>query len=97
MNNKLLRLMFYRLNRKYFKGKLNCSVKFADLSESENDGQIIGDDIEIEATYRRSVSATELILLHELIHANGDIKGHGRKFHKEVNRLYKAGAYKGLL
>jgi hypothetical protein len=62
-------------------------------------------EILIDKVYARSPSMAAIILLHEMVHADlagvyfgqaGD-DGHGMVYQSELVRLFKAGAYDGLL
>lgn len=99
-----LRRWFLEYQRKYFPSvPVNTAVfweppngKLGDCSRDDN-----GDfTIRIDTALRFSSAIARLILLHELAHANiwnKEKVEHGSAFHHELDRLYKAGAFKHLL
>ena len=95
------------LNDNYFDGKIKCQIKFDKIKDdgvsdfSSKDGKKI---IKITNDFKTHPDAAAIVLLHEMVHvklmSEGYIdlhKGHGLRFHAEIDRLYKQGAYGELL
>lgn len=108
MTNKELQKIFKRLNDRFFAGRIrDMGVRFANDDDcQECDGLCTSDDIFIHDTLRRHPDLACLVLLHEMIHADlyqdGYIGhesdgGHHTRFYAGIDRLYKAGAFEGLL
>jgi Zn-dependent peptidase ImmA (M78 family) len=106
MNNKQLHKLFVTLNRRFFEGQIpeDMSVRFKDVSGM--DGCYTKDNIVINSNLRNRRTAVMITLLHEMVHAMlhydsyigyAEDRGHGTRFQAGIDRLYKAGAYDGLL
>src|SRR5690349_17730059 len=109
----LLGKQYRKLNRKYFAGRLcnNITLGFCRKLQSQNSGKdCFGISYVFKNSTRRPAifilwSLTNynvsvlMTLLHEMVHlVTADENGaHGPKFHKEIMRLVKAGAYKNIL
>lgn len=109
LTNKQLKTAFLNLNDRFFDGKISelTIVKFGDIKE---DGLFQSDTqfgcIQINKRLKAHPDFVTLVLLHEMVHAYlaaiGHLgyemdKGHGSRFHVEIDRLYQKGAYEGLL
>ena len=108
-----LNWMFTYYNKKYFGNLLpKYKVVFAFptmdrrcAAEEDVDQKIIRINPRLKGFYQE----VKVCLLHEMIHAKLDVTGaytkwhksmqawHGPVFQKEIMRLFKAGAYKGIL
>ena len=109
MTNTRLKHWYKVFNRKYFKNELpNLEVKFSkELPDQMMGGsrwnRKRGKDASFNAiwinwAHRKGTVIAIQTLLHEMCHiAIGPRYNHGTRFHKQIDRLYKAGAYKGLL
>lgn len=90
----------YRLyNRKYFGNRLpktpDVDLRWADIPEM---GYEQGGEIVLNKRYRHRASVWKFTLLHEMVHlSQPKVKhDHGKEFQKEMLRLARAGAFKGL-
>jgi len=108
MTNKILQKSFNILNKRFFQGRLNGAiVKFGDCGEDgKADGEHTSGEITISSDFKRHPDMALLTLLHEMVHADLDREGyigyvsdggHHTRFYAGIDRLYKAGAYEGLL
>jgi hypothetical protein len=100
-----LKRTYKYFNETYFDNKLRCSLEFKDIKD---DGmtQLLEDGsvkIIIHKDFKGHSDAAAIILLHEMVHVKlkqenyiDTQKGHGLRFHAEIDRLYREGAY-GLL
>jgi hypothetical protein len=96
-----LRRAYLSYNRRFFGGKLtlNCDVHFAPVNgcfgilDEQGDGLVL----QIDPKYAITSEMWRMTLLHEMAHASSTDWKHGKRFHAEIDRLYAAGAYKGLL
>lgn len=97
MTNADLAAWYRQYNKKYFGGSLpKASVRFADMTWLGVSH--LGDDsIEICKATRKWPRVVRGTLLHEMAHMNlpSNIM-HGPKFEREMLRLAKAGAFKGV-
>jgi hypothetical protein len=96
----VLEKTYSRFNRKYF-GKKLPKVSEVDLHWADNIpdmGYEWGGEIVLNARYRHRESVWKLTLLHEMVHLGlpNAKEDHGKEFKKEMLRLAKAGAFKGL-
>jgi hypothetical protein len=101
-----LRRVYKYFNDTYFNDQLRCSVTFAKIND-DGSTQLMSDGstlIKIHKDFRKHSDAAAIILLHEMVHVklNQDNykdteKGHGLRFHAEIDRLYREGAYSLLL
>lgn len=106
-----LQSKFRRYNKKYFGGKLprynvHYSRETQGVSGDEDTRRKV---IRINWGLRDFEFESRTALLHEMIHAKLEVDGaytsyhkrtgnwHGPKFEKEIKRLFKKGAYKGIL
>lgn len=94
---------FQEYNKKYFDGKLKISgIVFKKLKDGSHGATVFlpGADpaILISVKLRNSGRLVRIVLLHEMTHCmdTHDI-GHGPKFQKRIKRLFRLGAYDGLL
>ena len=105
MNNKQLKKIFNKFNERFFAGRIpNLVVKFSDIKLDglyRYTGQIL-----INRGLTKHPALVMIILLHEMAHANlkelgyighEEDGGHHTIFFAELDRLYKVGAYEGLL
>jgi hypothetical protein len=110
--DKKLRKEFDNLNEAFFEGRLEfLTVRFTDPKKKlprDASGAYypIKKQILIESALKDFSSYVTIVLLHEMIHADLDLRGyigyptdggHGMLFQVELNRLYQAGAYDSLL
>jgi len=102
-SNKNLQMFFKIFNRRYFGNKIPAMhVRFGKIKE---EGLFREDGIIVNSGLRRFPDLASLVLLHEMNHAyleangyNGVMDGgHSTIFHVGIDRLYKAGAYEGIL
>lgn len=101
LTNALVQGLYREFNRKWFGNRLpkDMVVSYANLDPI---GQGVthyfkGRPLYIELNHRLrwSESQTALTLLHEMVHVSLPYRfNHGPKFHKEMLRLAKAGAFK---
>jgi predicted metal-dependent hydrolase len=102
VTNKQLRQWFRRYNRKYFGGKLpEVSIRFEKMNRLYLGWSIrMGSEwtgIEIAKTMQGWPKLVRCILLHEMVHVSLPTKLlHGPRFEKEMLRLAKAGAFRGI-
>ena len=110
MTNKNLQRLFNQLNERFFDNRLESTASFRDTSYSRLDVDAlysVGDrKIVIDSSLRSHSCLTHLVLLHEMVHADLCLRGykgyssdggHGMLFYVEVDRLYREGAYDGIL
>lgn len=93
---------FKKFNRKFFKNQLPADT---DLRISKVCNYLLGyqqgDKIVLSRKYRRD-SIWKMTLLHEMVHLKLDgtpeheRNHHGPAFEKEMRRLARAGAFKGI-
>src|SRR5450631_196954 len=102
MTNRSLKRWYGHYNRKYFQGRLpDIAVRFAKISRVLlGVSTRIGDEwvvVEISKELKGWNRLTRCILLHEMAHVSLPIKiMHGPKFEKEMRRIAKAGAFRGI-
>jgi hypothetical protein len=99
VTNADLRWWYRRYNKKYFAGKLPAAkVKFAKLAAGELGTMYHGlDEVYITKEFRKWPREAKFTLLHEMVHLALPVNAwHGPSFEKEMLRLAKAGAFKGL-
>lgn len=98
------------LNNRFFEGKVNAKVSFAKLRPGllgrtfhDAAGQQF---IEINKAFKQFHGVARTTLLHEMAHIKLDKEGyvgypkdnyHADRFHNEMDRLYRVGAYDGEL
>lgn len=108
MTNKSLRSAFDVLNKRFFENRIceDIIVRFGDNEDCEGcDGLHTGAEIVIHEDFKKHGDVALLVLLHEMEHADLHQDGyigyknesHHIRFHAGIDRLYKAGAYEGLL
>ena len=112
VTDKELRQLFISYNRKFFDGKIrekDTIVEFGSPRDCEGAYAITlaeTDEIYINEIVRCLPVCVSISLLHEMAHLilyqngyEGYTKhgGHQIRFYAEIDRLYKAGAYEGLL
>lgn len=112
LTNDWLRRQFDDFNGAYFGGRLHStiSVAFGDTTKEDANGFYDYDTktIIIDRNQQKlgNGNLIKIILLHEMIHVDLDIDGyvghqkdplHGARFQGEICRLWKIGAYDGLL
>lgn len=102
LSHRELRRFYLYANKKWFEGKLPREM---DVLFAPTDGchAIIEQDeagneaITVDPKYSICTVLWKQHVLHEMAHrSSGDWK-HGRKFYAEIDRLYAAGAFRGLL
>jgi hypothetical protein len=102
-SNKSLQMFFKVFNERYFGKKIPAMrVRFGKIKD---EGHFRQDRIIINSLLRKFPDLASLVLLHEMNHAyleangyNGIMDGgHSIVFHVGIDRLYKAGAYEGIL
>lgn len=105
LSHKVLRRAYLRFNAKWFDGRLpeSMEVLFTPLDGETHACCILDrasgavESIKIDPMYAVCIHLWKQSLLHEMAHvASGDYT-HGARFNKEISRLFKAGAYRGLL
>jgi len=98
----LLEKTYRQYNRKYFRNRLpkvaDVDLRWADIPEM---GYELGGEIVLNRRYRHRAAVWKLTLLHEMVHlglphVKHPKRFHGKEFQKEMLRLAKAGAFKGL-
>ncbi len=104
--DKKLQQEFDKLNGRFFDGRLDdISVQFKNIGP---DGMyhIGSKQITIDSKLRQHLSLILIVLLHEMAHADLDLRGyrghqedggHGMMYQAELVRLFQAGAYDGIL
>jgi len=108
MTNKDLKALFLIFNDRFFNSEIkeNYSVRFGDKEECDDaEGLCTDDEIFINEDFKSHPDMAILVLGHEMSHAvirkrgyrGHDDDGHSILFHAEIDRLYKAGFYEGLL
>lgn len=96
---------FRRFNCRYFKGALYCRVEWsATLFRrgllGEIDFSSVPYTVRLSDRLKFSPVLAKIILLHELVHAATWFRekpDHGPKFKRRIRKLFKDGAYEGLL
>lgn len=104
MTNKDLQKAFDRLNERFFDNRLPyVTVKFGNIKD---DGLFTHDEIIISKDLNKHADFAMITLIHEMVHADiihdGYIGhehdgGHHTRFYAQIDKLYKAGIYEGLL
>jgi hypothetical protein len=111
LNDKWLLKRFIEYNSAYFDGLVpsNIRVRFGKPSKTANAEfdsemrEIVIDDVDRKNGNQRYI---KINLLHEMVHAYLDVQGyighmsdpaHGMRFQGELCRLFRIGAYDGLL
>jgi hypothetical protein len=109
MTDKDLWKEFNRLNDRFFGGRIKLNaIRFATKLPFNASGvySMTKNRILISSNLKTFWTTVSLTLLHEMAHADLDARGylgyledggHGSLFQVELDRLYKAGAYDGLL
>jgi hypothetical protein len=97
-----LKREFNRINKKYFGGQLpDVGVKWKRYRNADRGcmGICWPEDIEINAAHKSWKKVWGITLIHEMAHlATVEEKAqHGPKWEKEMKRLFKMGAFQGLL
>ena len=96
-------MFFSAMNSQFFDRKIPAMrVRFANIDE---EGLFKPEEILINQSLKKFPDLATLVLLHEMNHAyvrlngyNGIMNdGHDIIFHVGIDRLYKAGAYEGIL
>lgn len=99
VTNQDLARMYAEFNRKYFGNRLpkDMAVRYADLEGKWGRTNIYHDIrplfIEISWQLRRTQCFSAMTLLHEMVHVKYPRLNHGPKFHREMKRLAKIGAF----
>jgi hypothetical protein len=108
MTDKQLQKEFHMLNEQFFDDKLPWINVCFGGNRPGTDGHfdMSRNEIHLSLGLRNFPNLSIIVLLHEMAHASmarqgyrgypGD-GGHGGLFQVELDRLYKAGAYDGLL
>lgn len=103
MTNKDLQELFDYFNERFFEDRVRVKVRFGKIKE---DGLCDTEHITISDTLKRHPDLIAIVLLHEMTHGylnetgyvgHEQDGGHSTLFHAEIDRLYRAGAYEGLL
>lgn len=113
ISNKDLQKAFHFLSHKFFEGRLHPTIKvrWADLRKAKANGLWRGYEREINVDrclMQAGWNPIYIFLLHEMIHADLETasdgyvgyktdEGHGTRFQGEICRLWRQGAYDGLL
>ena len=109
LSNKDLKLAFLVMNEKFFGCRIpeKSVVEFKKIKEDGicqyNGGHI---QIRISEDFKKHGDAGMVVLLHEMVHADlklsgytgyDHFEGHGPLFFAALDRLYRAGAYEGII
>jgi hypothetical protein len=112
--NKDLEKWFKQFNKRFFENRISSKVQVR-FAMSEDDRDDIGDDCDgvyltnekiilIDKNLRGYVRLLQIILLHEMVHAEFPhhisqpfTEDHGMIFQHRVVELFEAGAFDGLL
>src|ERR1700674_1351068 len=106
MTNAQLQKEFYRLNERFFDGRLSCEVRFQAMPGVDGLFNPRYQRIAIKSSLKSSSSLVSIVLLHEMAHADLELRGyrgypgdggHGMLFQVELDKLYRMGCYDGLL
>ena len=110
MTDDLLWDEYIHLNKHFFEDKINLyRVAFTNKRNIDHaDGAYFPTRkwILIDVGLRNFPRIVQVVLIHEMAHANLDLQGykgypgdggHGDRFHVEIDRLYKLGIYDGFL
>ncbi len=108
MTNKQLQHEFFLLNDLFFDNKLPyIEVCFGgNMKGTDGHFNLKRKEIRLSKQLRSLPSLLNVVLLHEMAHANLMLQnyrgypcdgGHGMLFQVELDRLYRAGAYDGIL
>ena len=97
MTNLELHFWYKTYNRKYFGGKLRAAkVKFAGI-QGLGVTHLEWREIFISKDFKKWRAVALMTLLHEMVHLWLPKKyNHGVRFQKEMLRLAKAGAFRGI-
>jgi SprT-like family protein len=105
--DKQLQKEFDELNERFFDYRLTAiKIGFKKMIKTDGAFNCIDKEIKINDGLRNFPVLTSIVLLHEMAHADLDLRGykgyqsdggHGMVYQAELDRLYKAGAYDGLL
>ena len=94
-----LKRLYNTYNRKYFDNRLpqDTQIMWAPMDSAH--GKCWQDEhiIHLDPPLQANVRFARIILLHEMCHLACPESHHGKDFHREIARLFAAGAYKGLL
>jgi hypothetical protein len=104
--DKKLRQEFDKIDERFFDNRLDLiNVQFKDIAPDGMYNMNTG-EITIDSKLRKHLTLVLIVLLHEMAHASLDLQGyrgyreddgHGMLFQAELDRLYRAGAFDGLL
>lgn len=101
ITNAELKRLYDSFNKKYFSNRLpkDMPVVFQRLGRDRMGRTIIYRGrhplcVEITIGFKGNLSLTAMTLLHEMLHVRHPKMEHGPKFHREMLRLAKAGAFK---
>jgi hypothetical protein len=104
--DKKLRQQFDKIDERFFDNRLDLiNVQFKDIVPDGMYDMRTG-EITIDSKLRKHITLVLIVLLHEMAHASLDLQGyrgyhedggHGGLFQAELDRLYRAGAFDGLL
>lgn len=110
LNDRWLLTQFNDFNGAFFGGRIPSNVQVEFGKTGDSNGLYDTDDktitIDIDDAKRGNERTIKLHLLHEMIHADLDVEGyvghekdplHGTRFKGEICRLWRIGAYDGLL
>lgn len=92
-----LKRIFNHCNRKWFNNQVPGDTRVLWAPLNGNNGEYQAGTIRIDTTLQGSPKLAKIVMLHEMVHARYPLYGHGKKFQAEIDRLYAAGAYGGLL
>lgn len=94
-----LKRLYNLYNRKWFNGELphDVSIIWAPLDTAH--GKCYPKDrvIIMDPPLQSNGRFLRIILLHEMVHMRVPRATHGKRFQSEIDRLFAAGAYRGLL
>lgn len=94
-----LKRLFNYYNRKYFNGELpvDTHISWSPLDGAHGKCWVTEKIIHIDPPLQSHVNYLRIIVLHEMAHLKHPRANHGKKFQDEMDRLYAAGAFRGLL
>lgn len=104
LSHSKIRRAFLSFDQKYFGGRMVEEIDVVKFTPIPGDstcarlGVFRGKrEIHIDPKFALNSCSWKQSLLHEMAHHSSNDWGHGRAFHKEISRLFKAGAYRQLL
>jgi hypothetical protein len=92
-----LRRWFRYYNKKYWNNELpdDTVLLWAPLTDAHGEARV--KEIRLDPGLQLFPKFMRIILLHEMAHLRNLRWHHGKKFQNEIDRLYAAGAFRGLI